>query len=92
MINKNLQKYWTSLEKKYSPPKYVKKIKDLEFKELKDAVDKKKEKYLKKIIRRMYVNKEAYILKNAAPKNFKKIVIKIADSYKKIESLASIKC
>ena len=83
MLNKNLHQYWLSLENKYSAPKYVKKIKNLEFKKLKDAVDKKKEKYLKKIIRSMYVNKEAYILKNAAPKNFKKTVIKIADFYKK---------
>ena len=40
----------------------------------------------------MYVNKEAYILKNAAPKNFKKTVIKIADFYKKKKNLPLIKC
>ena len=31
----------------------------------------------------MYVNKEAYILKNGAPKNFKKIVLDLVNYYKK---------
>ncbi len=82
MLNKNLNKYWTELEEKYSPPSYVKKIKNLEFTDLKNAVENKKEKYLKEIIRNMYVKKEAYILKKAAPKNFKKTIIDLANFYK----------
>ncbi len=83
MLNKSLNKYWQQLEKKHSAPSYVKKIKDLEFVDLKSAVENKKEKYLKSIIRNMYVKKEAYILKNAAPKNFKKTIIELANNYKK---------
>tara|TARA_B100000900_G_scaffold407262_1_gene419652 strand:+ start:663 stop:1541 length:879 start_codon:yes stop_codon:yes gene_type:complete len=83
MITKNLQTYWHSLEKKYPPPRFVKKITNLDFKDLKNAIDNKEEKYLKKIIKNMYVNREAYILKNAAPKNFKETILKLADFYKK---------
>ncbi len=83
MLNKKLNKYWFELEEKYSPPSYVKKIKNLEFTDLKNAVENKKEKYLREIIRNMYVKKEAYILKNAAPKNFKKTIIDLANHYKK---------
>ena len=83
MLNKNLNKYWVELEEKYSPPSYVKKIKNLEFEDLKNAVNNKKEKYLRELIRNMYLKKEAYILKNAAPKNFKKTIIDLANHYKK---------
>ena len=83
MLEKNLKKYWKALEAKYAAPKFVKKIKDLQFKDLKDAVENKNENYLKNIIKNMYVKKEAYILKGAAPKNFKKIIIELANHYKK---------
>ena len=43
MLNKNLNKYWHQLETKYSAPRYVKKIKNLEFVDLKNAVENKKE-------------------------------------------------
>ena len=82
-FSNNINKYWNYLEKKYPTPKYVGKIKYLEFKNLKKAVDDKNEDYLKKIIKNMYVKKEAYILKNCAPKNFKKTVLDIANHYKK---------
>ena len=83
MLEKNLNKYWKALEAKYAAPSFVKKIKDLQFKDLKDAVENKNENYLKNIIKNMYVKKEAYILKGAAPKNFKKIIIELANHYKK---------
>jgi len=83
MLEKNLNKYWKALEAKYVAPSFVKKIKDLQFKDLKDAVENKNENYLKNIIKNMYVKKEAYILKGAAPKNFKKIIIELANHYKK---------
>ena len=80
---KNIKKYWDYLERNYQSPDYVKNINHLEFKYLKSAVDNKDEKFIKKLIRKMYVNKEAYILKNSAPKNFKKVVIDLANYYKK---------
>ncbi len=83
MLHKKLNKYWKKLEDKYPAPKYVAKIKELDFVKLKKACDNGKEKYLKKIISNMYIKKEAYILKNAAPKNFKKTIIQLANHYKK---------
>ncbi len=81
-FNKSIKKYWNYLEKKYSCPRYVGNIKDLEFKDLKKAVDNKDQNYIKKIIKKMYVNKEAYILKNSANKKLKKTVIDLANHYK----------
>ena len=78
-----LNRYWKNLEKKYPPPKYVKKINILDFLKLKKAIDNKNEKYIKLLIRKMYINNEAYILKKAANKNLKKTIIKLADNYKK---------
>jgi hypothetical protein len=83
MLEQKLNKYWKTLENKHAAPSFVKKIKDLQFKDLKNAVEYKKENYLKKIIKNMYVNKEAYILKNAASKNLKKTIIELANHYKK---------
>jgi hypothetical protein len=82
-FNNKIQSYWNYLEQKYPCPKYVKKVKTLEFKELKKAVDTKNKNYLKKIIKNMYVNGEAVILKNSASKNLKKTVIDLANHYKK---------
>ena len=47
-FSKNINQYWNYLEKKYPTPKYIGKIKYLEFKDLKKAVDDKNEKYIKK--------------------------------------------
>ena len=82
-LQKNINKYWDYLEKKYPSPQYVGQIKYLEFKDLKEAIDSKNEDYLKKIIKNMYVNKEAYILRNAATKKLKETVMDLANHYKK---------
>ena len=83
MLEQNLNKYWKILEAKSAAPSFVKKIKDLQFKDLKNAIEDKNEKYLKKIIKNMYVKNEAYILRKAAPKNLKKTIIELANHYKK---------
>ena len=82
-LQKKLNEYWSFLEKKYPAPKTIGVIKKIEFDELKKAIDGKNEKFLKKLIRGMYVKKEAYILKNSAPKKFKETIIDLANHYKK---------
>jgi len=83
MLDQKLNNYWKKLEEKYPYPNYVKKVKDLKFEDLKYAIDNKKEKYLKKIIKNMYMNREAYVLKNAAPKHLKDTMLSLANHYKK---------
>ena len=82
-FQKNIKKYWDYLEQKYPSPKYVGQVKYMEFKDLKEAIDNKNEIYLKKIIRNMYVKKEAYILRNAATKKLKETTLDLANHYKK---------
>ena len=82
-FNQNINKYWNYLEKKYPAPKYVGQVKYMEFKDLKKATDNENENYLKKIIKNMYVKKEAYILRNSATKGLKETVLDIANHYKK---------
>jgi len=82
-LKKNINKYWNYLEKKYPAPKYVGKVKYMEFEDLKKATDRKNEKYLKKMIKKMYVKREAYILRNAATKELKETVLNLANHYKK---------
>ena len=82
-FQKNINKYWDYLEQKYPSPKYVGQVKYIEFKDLKEAIDSKNEIYLKKIIRNMYVKKEAYILRNAATKKLKETILDLANHYKK---------
>jgi len=82
-FQKNINKYWDYLEQKYPSPKYVGQVKYIEFKDLKEAIDNKNEIYLKKIIRNMYVKKEAYILRNAATKKLKETTLDLANHYKK---------
>ena len=77
-----INKYWNYLEQKYPAPRYVGKVKDLKFEDLKKAIDQKNESYIKNIIRKMYVDKEAYILKKCAKKNLKKIMLDLANHYK----------
>ena len=67
-FNQNINKYWNYLEQKYPAPIYVGQVKYMEFEDLKKAIDNKNENYLKKIIKNMYVKKEAYILKNCTAK------------------------
>ena len=82
-LQKNINKYWNYLEQKYPAPKYVGKIKYMEFNNLKKVIDSKNEKNLKKIIKRMYLKREAYILRNAAKKELKETVLNLVDHYKK---------
>jgi hypothetical protein len=82
-LQKNINKYWDYLEKKYPSPKYVEKVKYIEFKDLKEAIDSNNEVYLKRIIRNMYVKKEAYILRHAATKRLKETILDLANHYKK---------
>ena len=63
-----LDKYWRYLENKYAPPKYVGRVNELQFSILKKAIDKKDEKFLKKLIKKMYIDKEA-LFKGCAPKD-----------------------
>jgi len=82
-FNKNINKYWNYLEQKYPSPRYVGKVKDLKFEDLKKAIDNKNENYLKKMIKNMYINKEAYILKYSATKKLKATIIDLVNHYKK---------
>ena len=82
-LKKIINDYWGYLEKRYSSPRFVGEIKNLEFEDLKNAIDTKNEIFLKKMVRNMYLKKEAYILKNAAKKNLKKIILELANHYKK---------
>ena len=82
-LQKSLNEYWNLLESKYPAPKTANKIRTLKFDDLKKSIDNKDEKYLKKIIRAMYVKKEAFILKKSAPKKLKETIIELANHYKK---------
>ncbi len=85
-LNTTIQNYWTYLEKKSLPPRYVSKVNKLDFSILKKAIDNKDINYIKKIISRMYINKEAFILKNSASKKLKKTILDLANNYKKKRS------
>ena len=82
-LNKKIQQYWEFLERKYPSPEFVKKIKKLEFNELKKQINNRNEIFLKKMIKDMYINKHAFILKKAAPKDLKNTIISLANFYKK---------
>ena len=82
-FKENINKYWNYLESKYPAPKCVGRVKTLKFDDLKKAVDSKNESCLKKIIKSMYVKREAYILRNSATKGLKEIVLDLANHYKK---------
>jgi hypothetical protein len=85
-FNDIIQNYWANLENKSLPPRHVSKVSKLEFSTLKKAVDNKDINFVKKIIRRMYIDKEAFILKNSASKKLKKTVLELANIYKKKKS------
>ena len=83
MLNSNLMdNYWKTLEKKKPVPKFVKKINILEFDKLKKSINSKNEIFVKNLARKMY-NGEAFILRNAAKKNLKNIMINLAKHYDK---------
>ena len=73
----NIKKYWTKLEQSKKPPSFVKKVNLIEFKDLKKSIDKKNEFYIKNLIRKMYSG-EAFIVRNAAKKSLKDVVINLA--------------
>ncbi len=82
-LQKKLDEYWNLLENKYPAPNIVSKVRTLKFEDLKNGIDNRNVKYLKKLIRAMYVNKEAFILKKSAPKKLKETIIELANHYKK---------
>ncbi len=79
---KNINDFWNKIELKNSPPKFVKKVSVIDFEILKKNCREKKEFFIKSIIKRMYSG-EAFIVRNAAKKNLKDIVLKLAKSYDK---------
>ena len=82
-FQQNINKYWNYIESKYPTPKYIGRVKTLKFDDLKKVIDNKNESYLKKIIKSMYVKKEAYILRNAATQKLKETILDLAIHYKK---------
>ena len=87
-FNQNINKYWNYLEQKYPAPIYVGQVKYMEFEDLKKAIDSKNENYLKKIIKNMYVKREAYILRNSAKKKLKETILDLANHYKKTKKIS----
>ncbi len=85
-FNNIIQNYWSHLENKSPPPRYVSKVTNIDFSTLKKAVDDKDINFVKKIIRRMYIDKEAFILKNSASKKLKKTILELVNKYKKKKS------
>ena len=83
LLQQNINKYWDYLEQTYPCPKYVGRVKYMEFKDLKKAIDSKNENFIKKIIKNMYVKREAYIVRNSGTKKLKKTVLDLANHYKK---------
>lgn len=87
MIKRNfsneLQNYWEKLEKNYPAPKYVSGIKEISFERFSNELDSKNIKFAKKIIFDFYVKKQAYILKGASSEKLKKIILDLANYYKK---------
>ena len=73
----NIREYWKKLKSEHPEPKNYKHIKELDFKTLKDHVDRDNLNYIKDFIHDLYVNKTVYILKSAIPKTIKQIVFKI---------------
>ena len=57
MTTLEINKYWKYLEKKYKAPKYISKVKIIDFKFLKKKIDNKDIKFIKSIIKSLYVDK-----------------------------------
>ena len=77
-----IQNIWKVLENSLPAPKHVTKINTIEFKDLKNKVDEKKNHYIKNIITKMYKG-EAFIVRNAAQKKLRDTVIELAKVYDK---------
>ena len=87
-LSKKINTYWKTLEAKYPAPVYVGKIKTIQFEQLKYAVDNKKEKFLKNLIKNIYVNREAYIVKGCASSTLKNLTLDLANDYKKKKKIS----
>ncbi len=77
-----IKKYWNKIESQSTPPKFVKKISVINFDILRKNLRDKKEFYIKSLIKRMYSG-EAFIVRNAAKKNLKETILKLAKFYDK---------
>lgn len=77
-----IKNYWKKLERKKPAPRFVKKVNLIEFKDLKSSINSKNKFYIKNLIRKMY-DGEAFIVRNAAKKNLKNIIINLAKYYDK---------
>ena len=83
MLKSNsMENYWKTLESKKPVPKFVKKINIIEFDKLKKSINCKNEIFVKNLARKMY-NGEAFIVRNAAKKNLKGIMLNLAKHYDK---------
>lgn len=82
MISQEINKYWRYLGNKYKEPKYISRVKTIDFEMLKKKIDSNDIRFIKKMIRDLYVNKIGFILKGAAKESLKKIIISLAKNYK----------
>ncbi len=82
MNTAEINKYWKFLENKYKEPKYISKIKVINFEKLKDKIDKNDTKFIKTIIKNLYVDKVGIIIKKAADKKLKNTIIDLAEIFK----------
>ena len=81
MLNESsMRNYWQKMEVKKAPPKFVRKINILEFSKLKKSINEKNEIFVKNLAKKMY-DGEAFILRNAASKKLKNIIIEIAKEF-----------
>tara|TARA_Y100000590_G_C15194583_1_gene816286 strand:+ start:256 stop:651 length:396 start_codon:yes stop_codon:yes gene_type:complete len=77
-----IKDYWKKIESKSAPPRFVKKVSIINFEIFRKNLKDKKEFYIKSIIKRMYSG-EAFIIRNAAKKNLKETILKLAKHYDK---------
>ena len=75
-----IKHYWSKIESKSQPPKFVKKVSVINFEILRKNLKDRKEFYIKSLIKRIYAG-EAFIIRNAAKKNLKETILKLAKHY-----------
>jgi hypothetical protein len=81
MLN-DIKELWVDLESKKNAPKFVIKVNKLQFQDLKEAINSQNIEFIKKIIKKMYAG-EAFILRNAAEKSLKEVIVNLAKQYDK---------
>ncbi len=81
-LSNNLKSYWKFLEKRNKPPTFITKINILDFSKLRLAFREQNIFFLKNIARKMYKG-EAFILRKAASKNLRDLIINLAKIYDK---------